>query len=97
MYGILRTLINNGTPFALVDDAYEEYQSICEGYSVEPHVKMSFRKYVRQLNQLKIIASRTVRIEDATRGRHLEITLLDIPTIKLAELLEDIFERKFAS
>jgi len=97
LYGIVRTLINNGTPFALVDDAYEEYQSICEGYSVEPHVKMSFRKYVRQLNQLKIIASKTVRIEDATRGRHLEITLLDIPTVKLAELLEDIFERKFAS
>jgi len=95
LYGIVRTLINNGTPFALVDDAYEEYQSICEGYSVEPHVKMSFRKYVRQLNQLKIIASKTVRIEDATRGRHLEITLLDIPTVKLSELLVDIFERKF--
>jgi len=97
LYGIVRTLINNDTPFALVDDAYEEYQAICEGYSVEPHVKMSFRKYVRQLNQLKIIASKTVRIEDATRGRHLEITLLDIPARKLAELLEDIFERKFPS
>ena len=97
LYGIVRTLINNDTPFALVDDAYEEYQAICEGYSVEPHVKMSFRKYVRQLNQLKIIASKTVRIEDATRGRHLEITLLDIPTRKLVELLEDIFERKFPS
>ncbi|MHA2391776.1 MAG: Cdc6/Cdc18 family protein [Promethearchaeota archaeon] len=96
LHGIVRTLINNGTPFALVDDAYEEYQSICEGYSVEPHVKMSFRKYVRQLNQLKIIASKTVRIEDATRGRHLEITLLDIPAVKLAELLDDIFERMFA-
>lgn len=95
LYGIVRTLINNGTPFALVDDAYEEYQSLCEGYSIEPHVKMSFRKYVRQLNQLKIIASKTVRIEDATRGRHLEITLLDIPARKLAELLEDIFERMF--
>ncbi|MFX1425066.1 MAG: Cdc6/Cdc18 family protein [Promethearchaeota archaeon] len=96
LYGICRTLINNGTPYALVDDAYEEYQSICEGYSIEPHVKMSFRKYVRQLNQLKIIASKTVRIEDATRGRHLEITLLDIPAVKLAELLEGIFERMFA-
>lgn len=95
LHGIVRTLINNGTPFALVDDAYEEYQSICEGYSVEPHVKMSFRKYVRQLNNLKIIASKTVRIEDATRGRHLEITLLDIPATKLVELLEDIFERMF--
>jgi len=97
MLGIVRSLMTNGTPFALVDDAFEEYQSICESYSIEPHVKMSFRKYVRQLNQLKIIASKTVRIEDATRGRHLEITLLDIPAGKLAELLEDIFERKFRS
>lgn len=97
LHGIVRTLINNDTPFALVDDAYEEYCAICESYSIEPHVKMSFRKYVRQLNQLKIIASKTVRIEDATRGRHLEITLLDIPATKLVELLEDIFERMFAS
>jgi len=97
MLGIVRSLMNNGTPFALVDDAFVEYQSICESYSIEPHVKMSFRKYVRQLNILKIIASKTVRIEDATRGRHLEITLLDIPAGKLAELLEDIFERKFSS
>jgi cell division control protein 6 len=95
LLGIVRSLMSNGTPFALVDDAFEEYQSICESYSKEPHVKMSFRKYVRQLNHLKIIASKTVRIEDATRGRHLEITLLDIPAGKLAELLEDIFERKF--
>ncbi|MHA1931309.1 MAG: Cdc6/Cdc18 family protein [Promethearchaeota archaeon] len=97
LLGIVRTLLNSGTPFALVDDAFEEYQSICESYSIEPHVKMSFRKYVRQLAQLKVIASKTVRIEDATRGRHLEITLLDIPARKLAELLEDIFERKFSN
>ncbi len=93
LYGITRSLINSDTPFTLVDDAYEEYKVICESYLVEPHVKMSFRKYIRQLNQLKIIASKTVRIEDATRGRHLEITLLDIPAKKLAELLEDIIER----
>ncbi|MFW9897496.1 MAG: Cdc6/Cdc18 family protein [Candidatus Thorarchaeota archaeon] len=97
LLGIVRSLLNYGTPFALVDDAFEEYQSICETYSIEPHVKMSFRKYVRQLAQLKIIASKTVRIEDATRGRHLEITLLDIPARKLTELLEEIFERKFSS
>ena len=56
---------------------------------------MSFRKYVRQLNQLKIVTSKTVRIEDAQRGRHLEITLLDIPAPKLAELLDKIFAQKF--
>lgn len=95
--GIVRSLINKGEPFTLVDDAFEEYNAICESYSIEPHVKMSFRKYVRQLTQLKIVASKTVRIEDATRGRHLEITLLDIPVVKLLELLEDIFEKKFSS
>ncbi|MFX1308952.1 MAG: Cdc6/Cdc18 family protein [Promethearchaeota archaeon] len=97
LYGIVRSLISKGEPFTLVDDAFDEYTVICENYSIEPHVKMSFRKYVRQLTQLKIVASKTVRIEDATRGRHLEITLLDIPAAKLLELLEDILERKFSS
>lgn len=95
LLGVVRSLINTDEPFTLVDDAYEEYKSLCENNSIEPHVKMSFRKYVRQLNDLKIIASRTVRIEDIQRGRHLEITLLDIPAKKLAELLEKILEKKF--
>lgn len=97
LHGITRSLINTDTPFTLVDDAFEEYNVTCENYSIEPHVKMSFRKYVRQLTQLKIVASKTVRIEEATRGRHLEITLLDIPATKLLELLEDILEKKFGS
>jgi cell division control protein 6 len=96
LYGIVRSLLNKDEPFTLVDDAFNEYVAICENYSIEAHVKMSFRKYVRQLTQLKIVASKTVRIEDATRGRHLEITLLDIPAVKLLELLENIFERKFS-
>ena len=95
LYGIARSLINHKEPFSLVDDAFEEYQIICETYSIEPHVKMSFRKYIRQLNQLEIISSKTVRIEEAERGRHLEITLLDIPAVKLEEFLIDIFNRKF--
>ena len=97
LYGIVRSLINKDEPFTLVDDAFEDYNVICENYSMEPHVKMSFRKYVRQLTELKIVTSKTVRIEEATRGRHLEITLLDIPAIKLEELLGDILERKFRS
>jgi Cdc6-like AAA superfamily ATPase len=95
LHGITRSLINKNEPYTLVDDAFIEYEAICEAYSIPPHVKMSFRKYVRQLTQLKIIASKTVRIEEATRGRHLEITLLDIPAIKLAELLDDVLEKKF--
>jgi len=95
LYGIARSLINKDEPFTLVDEAFEEYQIISETYSIEPHVKMSFRKYIRTLNQLKIIASETVRIEEAERGRHLEITLLDIPAFKLEEFLIEIFNRKF--
>ncbi|MFX1385219.1 MAG: Cdc6/Cdc18 family protein [Promethearchaeota archaeon] len=97
LYGIAKNLINKDEPFTLVDDAYEEYLVVCENYNIEPHVKMSFRKYVRQLNQLKIIASKTVRIEEAQRGRHLQITLLDIPAPKLIELLDDIFRKKFGT
>jgi Cdc6-like AAA superfamily ATPase len=78
-----------------VDDAYEEYSAICESYSIEPHVKMSFRKYVRHLAQLSIIYSKTVRIEEFERGRHLEITLLDIPPRKLEEFLLLIFDKMF--
>ena len=97
LYGIARSLINKDEPFTLVDEAFEEYQIISETYSIEPHVKMSFRKYIRTLNQLKIITSETVRIEEAERGRHLEITLLDIPATKLEEFLIEIFDRKFNS
>jgi len=96
LFGIARSLIIKDEPFTLVDDAFVEYQVISETYSIDPHVKMSFRKYIRTLNQLKIIASKTVRIEEAERGRHLEITLLDIPALKLEEFLIEIFNKKFS-
>ncbi len=97
LYGVVRSLINKDEPYTLVEDAFEEYQAICETFNKEQHVKMSFRKYIRQLNQLKIVASKTVRIEESQRGRHLEITLLDIPAIKLEELLMSLFDKKFSS
>ncbi len=95
LYGVAQSLKNQETPYTIVDDAYVEYQAICEAYTIESHVKMSYRKYIRQLNQLKIIASKTVRIDEDKRGRHLEITLLDIPAITLLEMLDKIFNKKF--
>jgi len=92
LLGIVKSLINNDKPYALVDDAFEEYQFICENYSIESQAKRNFRKYVRQLNQLKIIASKTFRIEDTTRGRHLEVTVLDCPVVKLEELIDNILQ-----
>ncbi len=96
LLSIVKTLITEGEPYTSVDNAYEEYCALCENYEVEAHVKMSFRKYVRQLNDLKILKSRTVRVEEAQRGRRLEITLLDIPANKLKELLESVLEKKFS-
>jgi cell division control protein 6 len=95
LYGIVKSLLNKGEAYTLVDDAYEYYKVICENYSTEAHVKMSFRKYLRQLRDNKIITSKTVRIEDAERGRHLQVTLLDIPAIKLEEYLTELFKKKF--
>lgn len=96
LYGITQSLLNLDEAYTLVDDAYEEYKITCETYGVKAHVKMSFRKYIRQLTQLKVIASRTVRIDEEKRGRHLEITLLDIPAKKLVEYLDELFSKKFS-
>jgi cell division control protein 6 len=96
LYGITQSLLNLDEAYTLVDDAYEEYKIACETYGVKGHVKMSFRKYIRQLTQLKVIASRTVRIDEDKRGRHLEITLLDIPAKKLIEYLDELFSKKFS-
>lgn len=95
LYGIAQSLSIRAEPYTIINDSYKEYKAICETYGIEPHVKMSFRKYVRQLSDLKIIASKGVKIGENKRGRHLEITLLDIPCKKLIELLEEIFTRKF--
>ena len=64
-----------------------------ENFEVEPHVKMSFRKYIRQLNTLKVLKADSIRIDDEGRGRHLKITLLDIPAEKLEEYLEEMLEK----
>ncbi len=95
LYGIAQSLFIRSEPYTIVNDSFREYKAICETYGIEAHVKMSFRKYVRQLTELKVITSRNVKIGENQRGRHLEITLLDIPSKKLLELLENIFMRKF--
>jgi len=94
VYGVTLSLMENNQPFALIDSAFEHYRAICGNYSIEPQVEMSFRKYIRTLIQLKIIASKTVRIEEAEQGRHLELTLLDIPAFKMEEFLKEILNRK---
>ena len=97
LFGIVRSLINRSESYTLVDDAFEEYQIISNMYLIEPHIKKTFRKYIQTLSKLRIISSRMVRIEEAERGRHLEISLIDITPEKLEDFLMAIFNRKFGS
>jgi cell division control protein 6 len=97
LFGIVRSLINKDEPFTLVDEAFEEYQIISETYSIEPHTKKTFRKYIQTLSKLRVISSQMVRIEEAERGRHLEISLIDITPERLEDFLIEIFNRKFGS
>jgi len=94
LYAVVRNLLNSQKSFTTIDDAYEDYKIICETYEMEPHVKMSFRKYIRQLNTLKILLADSIRIDEESRGRHLNITLLDVPAEKLEEYLVEILEKK---
>jgi len=94
LYAIAKTFLRKEKIDATDDDAYAEYQSICKNYSIEPHVKMQFRRYIRGLTQMRIITSKTAKIEDPTRGRYIKISLLDVPAEKLAKLIEDIFRKR---
>lgn len=93
LYAIVRILLGEENAFTTIDDSYEQYCVVCENYELEPHVKMSFRKYIRQLNTLKVLKADSSRIDDEGRGRHLKITLLDIPAKKLEEYLVEVIEK----
>ena len=93
--GIIRSLIDKNEPFTLVNEAYQVYQATCEVYNIEPHTIKTFRKYLQILSKLRVISSRTVRLEEAERGRHLEISLIDITPERFETHLEEILEKKF--
>ena len=98
LFGIVRSVINRyDDAYTFVDDAFEEYQIIRETYSIEPHTKKTFRKYIQTLTKLRVISSQMVRIEEAERGRHLEISLIDITPERLEDFLITIFDKKFGS
>jgi len=96
LFGITRSLINRVESYTLVDDAFEEYQIISEAYSINPHIKKTFRKYIQTLSKLRIISPRMVRTAEAERGRHLEISLIDITPERLEGLLINIFDKIFS-
>ena len=90
LLAIARTLNNTGEPFTMVDDAFENYEIVCEELGSKPHVKMSFRKYVRSLRDLKALESEYLNPTTDKKGRQLKVWLNDINSEKLIELLEKI-------
>ncbi|GAG64187.1 unnamed protein product [marine sediment metagenome] len=95
LYAVVRVLVSTDNSFTIINKAYEEYKALCKFYEIEPHVKMSFRKYIRQLNTLKVLKADSIRIDNESRGRHLKITLLDVSAKKLGGYLGKILEKKF--
>jgi cell division control protein 6 len=77
-------------PFTGVDEAYQQYELLCEEYSRSPHVKMSFRKYVRNLASVKAVDAEYQNPTKDKKGRQLKIFLSDISAEKLVELLRTI-------
>ena len=72
--------------------AFEEYKSLCRTYSVIPHGEASFRKHIQQFIHLDLIQRKKTKHE-----KFLEITLLDIPSIELIELVNEKLENKLHS
>ncbi len=89
LLGVVELLRKLGQSFTIINYAFEEYKEMCKQYSITPHNKTSFRKYLRQFIQMNLITPRPRK-----NGRFLEITLSGS---NLNTLLEDILERRFVS
>ena len=85
LWAIAKSLLNSGEPFTKVEDTYETYNILCEELNIKPHVQMSFRKYVRNLADVKAIHKEYLNPTVEKKGRQLEIKLTDISAEKLCE------------
>ena len=84
------TLRESKDPFTNVEDAYENYRVLCEEYERPAHVKMSFRKYLRNLTTVKAINSEYLNPTVEKKGRQLRVHLNDIEPNALLEMLRKI-------
>jgi archaeal cell division control protein 6 len=52
----------------IVNESYRRYQELCEKFQIRAHVKMTFRKYCRDLIENKLIKSRMEKVKKG-KGR----------------------------
>jgi len=89
LWSVAKALLASGDPYTKVEDTYEIYMILCEELNIKPHVQMSFRKYIRNLADVKAIHKDYLNPTVEKKGRQLEIKLTDIS----AEKLSDYFKK----
>ncbi len=97
LQGVTRKLQATKDTYVVVEDAYNDYRAACEERNIEPHTITTFRKNIRNLTKAKIISGQTKQIAESQRGRHMEITLLDIPAEELEQIIGKMLDRKIAT
>jgi cell division control protein 6 len=88
------TLKSSKSPYTGVDESYVNYQALCEEYNKSPHVKMSYRKYLRNLTTAKAIDSEYLNPTADKKGRQLRIKLTDITPERILEQIRVIIPNK---
>ena len=111
LYGVTRSIMNQGKAHTLIDDAYEEYQKICAEYQkICDYNQKKFINYesysikpvvkMRFKKHIRQLTQLQMIVSKKVRNEeqassHLEISLLDIPETKLAILLNKILFSKY--
>lgn len=97
LQGVARKLRISKDTHVVVEEAYTDYRAACEERNVEPHTITTFRKNIRNLTKAKVLSGQTKQVAESQRGRHMEITLLDIPAEELEQILEKMLDRKIST
>ncbi|MHA1648300.1 MAG: hypothetical protein ACTSVL_12085, partial [Promethearchaeota archaeon] len=85
LWSVAKALLASGDPYTKVEKTYEIYMMLCEELNIKHHVSMSFRKYIRNLADVKAIHKDYLNPTVEKKGRQLEIKLTDISAEKLCE------------
>ncbi len=85
LWSVAKALLQSGDPYTKVEETYDIYKMTCEELSIKPHVQMSFRKYIRNLADVKAIHKDYLNPTIEKKGRQLEIKLTDISAEKLCD------------
>jgi cell division control protein 6 len=94
LLALLKTFKNSKDNEATINTSFEEYERYCERFNITSHVKMSFRKYCRELEETQFLIQKTRGFE-TRRGRYSVYFPYHPEVDEFIETLEHLFENKF--